>query len=146
MSLRSRSLLLPLVAGCTEYDLHGAKAPDAPGEDPAVPQIEVSPARVDLGVVSVGDGGVEAVLIENLGEAALRLTDLALAVDGAWSIASTGEAALAPAAATEVLLTWEALADGEGDDVLSIASNDPAGPASRCRCPGPSTRSPWASS
>ena len=54
--MTARYLTLLLCAGCTEYDFHGDKSPEPPGED-GVPEISVSPSAIDLGIVGVGETG-----------------------------------------------------------------------------------------
>ena len=122
-----RCLPLLLCAGCTEYDFHGDKSPEPPGED-STPVIAVAPGTIDLGIVDAEEMGEEIVTIANIGTEDLVIFELALAAGAAWSITAEGLDLLAPDEATTAILSWEARASVSGEDVLSVSSNDPEAP------------------
>lgn len=109
-------MLLAALVACSDYELkENTEAPDPGFDSAALPDVDVDPGSVDLGLVC--GASTTTVTVSNVGDADLQV--LALRVDGGWSlVADPSPTTLAPGASLPVELT------GVGTGSLVVATDD----------------------
>lgn len=109
-------MLLALFAACSDYELtEKTEAPEPGFDSMPLPEVEVDPGAVDLGVLCAASSAT--VNVHNAGDADLQV--LGLATTGDWAVvADPSPLALAPGATLAVEVA------GMGPGTLTVATDD----------------------
>lgn len=89
-----------------------------------VPDINVTPATVNFGDVSVGQTGNSSILIENQGQAALNVTSIA-SNNNRFTATQTGPFTIPVGGSQTVDLSFSPTQTGVQNGTLTVSSNDP---------------------
>jgi uncharacterized membrane protein len=97
------------------------------GTGEALPDIEVDPASVDFGEVTVGETATDSVSVSNDGGAPLDLSSVSVTGSdaGAFSVTDSGDGTIAPGESTTVELEFAPDSEGDKSAQLEIESSDP---------------------
>lgn len=141
------SLLLGLPLGCTEYDIY--REPDKeddpvvdsepPEEEPVPePDIDVSPKSLSFGSLPKDcTSEAQEVVIQNVGDAALNISEITFDGSGTSNFALSGGATvLEPGESATVLVTFTPLAAKTFSVKLVVSSDDPDEPTSSVKAEG----------
>ncbi|MEO0600116.1 MAG: choice-of-anchor D domain-containing protein [Myxococcota bacterium] len=114
-------VLLTLVIGCSEYDFtEGVDLDGGPQ-----PDIRVTPSTLAFGLLSSRDAEVQALLIENVGTAALEVDDVAVDIGFAFTVLDIdGPVTLAPAEQLRVDVSFTPTGADENLGWLVVTSDD----------------------
>jgi hypothetical protein len=93
-----------------------------------IPEIAISPAAIDFGVLNIGQTRTLSVTVRNVGSATLNVTAMTIN-NAAVSITGDTRFALEPAASREVSLQYRPAAAGALSASFTIASDDPDRPS-----------------
>jgi hypothetical protein len=125
--------LVPLglvLAACHDYRF----APNLEEND-AAPVIAVIPDHVVFPLTEVGGSSVGTLRIENQGDAALDVTDLAVDGSSAFRIVEADVSVLLPGEQADVTVAYEPM-NPEDEGLLTVFSNDAASPSVPVRLTG----------
>jgi len=118
-------LLTLLVIGCVTDPVTGKPIGEVAYD---LPDIAVSPASLDFGVLDLGSSTERTLTVQNVGEASLELTDLT-AEDTTWSVVPPSNPVLAPGESVPVTVRWVPTSIGARSASLRVRSTDPDDPS-----------------
>jgi len=128
-------LALMYLGGCQDYEIKGNDDIIDGAEETGVPDILVSPSRIDFGRVdaTLGSSVIEAVTVSNEGDGPLQISDVSLEYPedaDVFSISTIGSVLIPPGSSTSFAVTYEPYTAEERESRVIIDSNDPDEPSS----------------
>ncbi len=121
--------MLLLLAACSENEIVAKNDPPAEDAVATAPDLVVEPSSVAFGEIAWDGEGVAALVLSNVGDAALHLSALSLA-GGSEEVAWTAitSPVVPPGGSIETVLTWTPTSGNPLDDTLLVDSDDPDEP------------------
>jgi hypothetical protein len=126
--MRAHHLVVLMTIGCSEYEVKQKDDGNLAGIDEGAPDIEVSPASIDFGMLSVAEGATstQTVTVTNIGDQTLELQNVSLEDNSApYDIGAVGSMVVPPGEATNFTVTFAPVTANEATGRVQVLSNDP---------------------